>query len=78
MQMPIMLPPISDDDALELRIYLDFAISQIGQPASSTLCRLFHFLQKKCQDIEDERWRNDPRNWGACCKWPYDDDDFPF
>ncbi|WP_244410570.1 hypothetical protein [Parageobacillus thermoglucosidasius] len=30
--MPIMLPPISDDDALELRIYLDFAVSQMGQP----------------------------------------------
>ncbi|MBY6278515.1 MAG: hypothetical protein CWE10_20695 [Symbiobacterium thermophilum] len=75
--MPIMLPPISDDDALELRIYLDFAVSQMGQPDSPTLCRLFHVLRERCQDIEDERWRNDPRNWGACCPWP-DDDDFPF
>ncbi|WP_240730351.1 hypothetical protein [Geobacillus kaustophilus] len=74
----IVLPPISEDDALELAEYLNVAIAYIGDPNSTGLYQLFHFLREKCQEIEDERWRNDPRNWGVCCKWPYDDDDFPF
>ncbi|MGG3971240.1 MULTISPECIES: hypothetical protein [Geobacillus] len=74
--MPIMFPPISDDDALMLETYLTFAISQMGRPDSQTLCQFINFLQQKCREIEANRWRADPANWGACCPWP--DDDFPF
>ncbi|ESU71171.1 hypothetical protein ABEO92_10735 [Geobacillus stearothermophilus] len=77
MMLQITLPPISEDDALELQVYISCGESVFGQPESQTLREFIDFLYKKCREIEAERWRNDPQSWGACSKWPYEDD-LPF
>jgi negative regulator of replication initiation len=72
----IDLPTVSDDDVMELYMYIDCAVSQMGEPESKNLRQLFDFIRQKRREIEEDRWRADPANWGACCPWP--DDDFPF
>jgi negative regulator of replication initiation len=72
----IDLPTVSDDDVMELYMYIDCAVSQIGEPESKNLRQLFDFIRQKRREIEEDRWRANPENWGACCPWP--DDDFPF
>jgi hypothetical protein len=72
----IDLPTVSDDDVLELYMYIDCAVSQMGEPESKNLRQLFDFIRQKRQEIEEDRWRANPENWGAFCPWP--DDDFPF
>ncbi|WMT19170.1 hypothetical protein [Parageobacillus toebii] len=74
--MNIDLPTVSDDDVIELYMYIDCAVSQMGEPKSKNLRQLFDFIRQKRQEIEEDRWRANPENWGACCPWP--DDDFPF
>ncbi|EMI10388.1 hypothetical protein F510_1695 [Anoxybacillus gonensis] len=77
MMLQITLPPISEDDALELELYISCGESVFGQSESKTLREFFDFLYEKCREIEADRWRKDQKNWGACCKWPYEDD-LPF
>jgi hypothetical protein len=72
----IALPTVSDDDVMELYMYIDCAVSQMGEPESKNLRQLFDFIRQKRQEIEEDHWRANPENWGACCPWP--DDDFPF
>ncbi|WP_223249827.1 hypothetical protein [Anoxybacillus ayderensis] len=73
----LTLPPISEDDVLELKDYISFSESAFGSPESESLRQLFDFLYGKYEEIEAERWRSDPQNWGACSKWPREDD-LPF
>jgi hypothetical protein len=61
---------------MELYMYIDCAVSQMGEPESKNLRQLFDFIRQKRQEIEEDRWCANPENWGACCPWP--DDDFPF
>jgi len=67
---------LSDDEWIEFALYVDCAVSQLKDPDGEKLREFFQLVRQKRQEIEDERWRNDPRNWGACCSWP--DDDFLF
>ncbi|KIQ93368.1 hypothetical protein LH47_02527 [Anoxybacillus thermarum] len=73
----LTLPPISEDDVLELKDYIGCGESVFGQTESKTLREFIDSLYRKCQEIEAKRWRDDPQNWGACSKWPREDD-LPF
>ncbi|MCX8047315.1 MAG: hypothetical protein N3A70_10645 [Anoxybacillus gonensis] len=73
----LTLPPISEDDALELEVYVSCGESVFGRTESKTLREFIDSLYRKCREIESERWRNDPKNWGSCSKWPREDD-LPF
>nr|WP_183244570.1 hypothetical protein [Anoxybacillus mongoliensis] len=73
----LTLPSISEDDVLELKDYISFSESAFGSPKSESLRQFFSFLYNKYEEIEAERWRNDPQNWGAYSKWPREDD-LPF
>lgn len=73
----ITLPNLSDDDVIELDMYISCAVSQMGEPESEKMRQFFDFIRQKRREIEEDRWRSNPKNWGAYCKWPYEDD-FPF
>jgi hypothetical protein len=70
------LSMLSDDEWIELAMYIDCAVSQLQDPEGENLRQLFDFIRQKRREIEDDRWRANPENWGACCPWT--DDDFPF
>jgi hypothetical protein len=74
----IDLPMLSDDEWIELEIYIDCAVSQLQDPEGEKLREFFKLVRQRSQEIKDARWRSNPENWGACCKWPYDDDELPF
>jgi hypothetical protein len=75
--LSITLPMLADDDVIELDIYISCATSQMGEPESKKIREFFDFVRQKRREIEEERWRKDPQNLGACCKWPYEDE-LPF
>jgi hypothetical protein len=76
-RLGITLPTLSDDEWIELEMYIDFAESQLQDPESEKIREFFALIRQRSQEIKDARWRNNPKNWGACSKWPYEDD-FPF
>ncbi|OAO79836.1 hypothetical protein A0O32_0289 [Anoxybacillus flavithermus] len=49
----------------------------MGEPESEKMRQFFDFIRQKRREIEEDRWRSNPKNWGACSKWPYEDD-LPF
>jgi hypothetical protein len=75
-RLGITFPTLSDDELIELALYIDCAVSQLQDPEGENLREFFKLIRQKRQEIEDARWRSNPENWGACCPWP--DDDFPF
>jgi hypothetical protein len=75
-RLGITFPTLSDDEWIELALYIDCAVSQLQDPEGENLRQFFKLVHQKSQEIKDARWRANPKNRGACCPWP--DDEFPF
>jgi hypothetical protein len=66
--------PLLEDDVVETADHLAWA----GIPDVSDQTKpFFEQIMIEAKKVEEKRWRKNPKNWGACCKWPYEDD-LPF
>lgn len=67
---------VTEDDVIEIASH----IAWLGIPDDVISVQTKTFFEQliiEARKIEEKRWRENPDNWGACCKWPYEDD-LPF
>ncbi|AEH47112.1 hypothetical protein [Parageobacillus thermoglucosidasius] len=69
---------VDDEDILHLGEYVEYWLNiEDEEYMQPRIRRLFLEIKEEVFRIEAKRYAADPANWGASCKWPYEDD-LPF
>jgi hypothetical protein len=71
---------LDDEEILNLWEHVEYLLNllNLGEDYMKPKVKLFFDeIKKEAFLVEAKRYAANPANWGACCKWPYEDD-FPF
>jgi hypothetical protein len=68
---------LDDEEILSLGEYVEYLLNADGECMKPKIKLLFDEIMTEVFRVKAKRYAANPANWGACCKWPYEDD-LPF
>jgi hypothetical protein len=67
-----------DEDILNLGKHIDYLLNVEGEYMNQKIKYFFEEIMAEVFRVEAKRYAANPAKWGACCKYPYDEDELPF